>query len=55
MTDGVTMPPRNLFVSAEEYSATLLHELTHYADFRIMPGSSQGSLWLTGREREMSA
>jgi len=29
MTDRVTMPPRNLFVSAEEYSATLLHELTH--------------------------
>jgi len=37
MTDRVTMPPRNLFVSAEEYNATLLHELTHYADFRIMP------------------
>ena len=29
MTDRVTMPPRNLFVSAEEYSATLLHELAH--------------------------
>src|SRR6202165_2805159 len=29
MTDRVTMPPRNLFVSAEEYGATLLHELTH--------------------------
>src|SRR5580704_10666040 len=29
MTDRVTMPPRNLFISAEEYSATLLHELTH--------------------------
>jgi antirestriction protein ArdC len=29
MTDRVTMPARNLFVSAEEYSATLLHELTH--------------------------
>ncbi len=30
MTDRVTMPLRNLFVvSAEEYSATLLHELTH--------------------------
>jgi len=29
MTDRVTMPPRNLFVSAEEYSATLLHEMTH--------------------------
>lgn len=29
ITDRVTMPPRNLFVSAEEYCATLLHELTH--------------------------
>jgi antirestriction protein ArdC len=27
--DRVTMPLRNLFVSAEEYSATLLHELSH--------------------------
>jgi antirestriction protein ArdC len=29
VTDRVTMPPRNLFISSEEYSATLLHELTH--------------------------
>jgi antirestriction protein ArdC len=29
MTDRITMPPRNLFVSAEEYGATLFHELTH--------------------------
>jgi antirestriction protein ArdC len=29
VTDRVTMPPPSLFVSAEEYSATLLHELTH--------------------------
>jgi antirestriction protein ArdC len=36
------MPPRSLFVSAEEYSATLLHELAHYADFRIMLRSSRG-------------
>jgi antirestriction protein ArdC len=28
-TDRVTMPSRNLFISGEEYSATLLHELTH--------------------------
>src|SRR5229473_1610530 len=37
ITDRITMPPRKLFISMEEYSATLLHELTHYADFRIMP------------------
>ncbi len=29
ITDHVTMPPRNLFISAEEYAATLLHEITH--------------------------
>jgi antirestriction protein ArdC len=27
--DRITMPPRNLFVSAEEYGSTVLHELTH--------------------------
>src|SRR5271156_5775129 len=37
LTDRVTMPPRELFTTAEEYYATLLHEMTHYADFRIMP------------------
>jgi antirestriction protein ArdC len=26
-TDRVIMPPRNLFISAEEYGATLLHEI----------------------------
>jgi antirestriction protein ArdC len=29
LSDRVTMPPRELFTSAEEYYATLLHELTH--------------------------
>jgi antirestriction protein ArdC len=28
-SDRVTMPPRNLFISAEEYAASLLHELAH--------------------------
>jgi antirestriction protein ArdC len=36
INDTVTVPPRNLFVSAEEYGSTILHELTHYAEFRIM-------------------
>lgn len=53
--DRVTMPPRELFTTAEEYYATLLHELTHYADNRIMPCSSHGSVRLMGRERKMSA
>jgi antirestriction protein ArdC len=34
VTDRVTMPPRQLFTSAEEYSATLLHELTHSSGHR---------------------
>jgi antirestriction protein ArdC len=29
ITDRVTIPPRNLFISAGEYGATLLHERTH--------------------------
>jgi antirestriction protein ArdC len=37
LSDRVTMPPRELFTTAEEYYATLLHEMTHYGDFRIMP------------------
>jgi antirestriction protein ArdC len=36
--------PRNLFVSAEEYGSTVLHELTHYADSRIMPRNLPGTL-----------
>jgi antirestriction protein ArdC len=37
LTDRVTLPPRELFISAAEESATILHELLHYAEFRIMP------------------
>jgi antirestriction protein ArdC len=29
LSDRVTMPPRELFTTAEEYYATLLHEITH--------------------------
>ncbi len=36
-TDRITLPPRELFTSAEEFYATALHETVHYADFRIMP------------------
>jgi antirestriction protein ArdC len=37
LTDRITLPPRELFISAEEEAATETHELIHYADFRIMP------------------
>ena len=36
ITDRITLPPRELFASAEEYYATALHETVHYADSRIM-------------------
>jgi len=37
ITDRITLPPRELFASGEEYYATALHETVHYADFGIMP------------------
>jgi antirestriction protein ArdC len=33
----VQMPPLECFRDAESYYATLAHETTHNADFRIMP------------------
>src|SRR6266851_104370 len=37
ITDRITLPPRELFISAEEEIATRVHEYSHYADFGIMP------------------
>jgi antirestriction protein ArdC len=36
-SDHVQMPPFETFRDAESYYATLAHECTHNADFRIMP------------------
>jgi hypothetical protein len=36
ITDRVTLPPRELFTSAEEFYATALHETIHYADIGII-------------------
>ncbi|MGA6973491.1 MAG: zincin-like metallopeptidase domain-containing protein, partial [Candidatus Binatus sp.] len=55
ITDRITLPPRELFISAEEQMATTYHEMSHYADFRIMPRFSRRPLRLMGRGREMSA
>ena len=55
LTDRITLPPRELFISAEEEAATQTHELIHYADFRIMPRFSRRPLRLMGHGREMSA
>ncbi len=47
--DRVTLPRPELFTSVEEYYASAYHELTHYADFPIMPRCSsepsQVMLW----------
>jgi antirestriction protein ArdC len=39
-SDHVQLPPFESFRDSESYYATLLHELTHYAAFRIMPRQS---------------
>ncbi len=36
-SDRITIPPRGIFESVEEFYATLDHEMIHYADPRIMP------------------
>jgi antirestriction protein ArdC len=36
-SDHVQMPPFECFRDAESFAATLSHELTQYADLRIMP------------------
>jgi antirestriction protein ArdC len=54
-TDCITLPPRELFISAEEHFATLAHEVIHYADFRIMPRFFAPSRGLMGHGLEMSA
>ena len=40
LTDRITLPPRELFDSAEAEMAVVYHEISHYADFRIMPRCS---------------
>ena len=42
--DRVQLPPFESFADAEGYYATLLHELTHNADPRIMPRRMRGPL-----------
>lgn len=54
--DYIQMPPRNLFTGTatstptEAFESTRLHELSHYAAFRIMPRRSS-ILW-TGAQRQ---
>jgi antirestriction protein ArdC len=41
LTDTVHMPVQTRFASVEEYYSTLFHELSHNADFRIMPSGRE--------------
>jgi antirestriction protein ArdC len=54
-SDRITIPPRSLFESVEEFYGTLDHEIIHYADFRIMPRLMRGAACIMGHVREMSA
>jgi antirestriction protein ArdC len=55
VTDRITLPPRELFISAEEQTATTYHELAHYADFRIMPRCSRQPSQVMRKPHMMSA
>ncbi len=57
LSDRITMPPRELFTSAEEYYSTLLHELTHstghqsrLARVTILDGAPFGSAVYSNEE-----
>lgn len=53
--DRITMPPRNLFVSAEDYGSTLLHELTRYADVTVpAPARQDASSVVRTQGRDVS-
>jgi antirestriction protein ArdC len=53
--DFVQMPPFEAFRDAESYYATLAHETTHYADFRIMPSRYHRHVLARGERRHRSA
>jgi antirestriction protein ArdC len=46
-SDAVVMPRREAFDSPEFYYSVVFHELTHYADFRIMPRGHTNVLAVT--------
>lgn len=54
-TDNIHMLCIDCFRDAESYYATLLHELTHNADTRIMPRRFRNSLWIWTLPRDRSA
>ncbi len=55
VTDRIALPPRELFISAEEQVATTYHELIHHADFRIMPRCSREPSQAVRERHMMSA
>jgi antirestriction protein ArdC len=44
MTDRITLPPRELFASAEEYYATALHEIGTAASVLAETGRKAGDM-----------
>ena len=54
-SDYVQMPPFEAFRNPESYYATLAHEMTHNADFRIMPRRSPNPRGGEVHQRGMSA
>jgi antirestriction protein ArdC len=55
ITDRITLPAPELFTSAEERYATEFHEMSHYADFRIMPRCSREPSQAVRERHMMSA
>jgi antirestriction protein ArdC len=53
--DFVQMPRFEGFRDAESYYATLVHETTHYAAFRIMPNRCHRHVLARGERRHRPA
>jgi antirestriction protein ArdC len=49
--DFIALPEKGSFINVESYFATGLHELGHYAAFRIMPGGQRDRRPMARRDR----
>ncbi len=53
--DAIQLPPFESFRDADSYYGTIAHELTHYADSRIMPRCSRQPSLVMRKQHMMSA
>jgi antirestriction protein ArdC len=53
--DRIQLPAKGAFQRAEDYYATVLHELTHYAGVRIMPSRRTHACRVLARRPSSSA